>query len=441
MCRWLDPPTLPSGTGGSGMRDASLGAEDRFRFLASVALSDGVLTHGEAQLLLFFANNLGLSRAYAGELLTALRIGHSAINLSPAAASDDLFEDLIAMVFADGRASATELSYLHALATSCGYPPQRIADLVSDVVTGVSRPAPAEAPQDPKPASRSLAPLAQVANYTLGEELGRGAAGVVYQARHQLLDREAAIKLFPSCDRSGAAARRSFLAEVKAATKLSHRNILPTLDAGEVEGRPYLVMELVPRGETFQSRLDRAEVFGAREAAHALAAVARAVHYAHSEGLLHRDLKPGNVLVPSDGEPRLGDFGLVSERGEEASRGKLVGTPSFMSPEQIRGQALDARSDVYGLGATLYSMLTGAPPFAASGLVELAVKVIQEAPDAPSKRRPGVPAALDEVCLRCLSKSPDDRYNDAGALERDLERIAGGTLFEKISRRLGRKPL
>ncbi|MBL4845072.1 MAG: serine/threonine protein kinase [Planctomycetes bacterium] len=297
-------------------------------------------------------------------------------------------------------------------------------------------------PPDRRAASgRWTAPLEQVANYTLGAELGRGAAGVVYQGRHRLLDREAAIKLFPACDRRGKAKQTSFLREVKAATKLSHPNILPTFDAGEVDGLPYLVMELVPDGETFQRRLDRDELFEPREAARAMAVVARAVHYAHSEGLLHRDLKPANVLVPADGVPRLGDFGLVSERGEEASHGKLTGTPPYMSPEQISGQALDVRSDVYGLGATLYSLLTGAPPFTAEGVVELAVKVLEEEPEAPSKRRPGLSPALDEVCLRCLNKSPDDRYRDAAALEPDLERVASGSLFQKISRRLRRKPI
>lgn len=423
------------------MGDATLGPADRFRFLAAVALSDGVLTQGEAQLLLFFANKLGLSRAYAGDVLNSLRRGHAALNLSPGAASDDLFRDLIAMVFADGRASATELSYLEALAKSCGFPPQRVSELVVDLVTSVARPAAAKPPVSRAPLAGPPPPVEQIANYTLGAELGRGAAGVVYHARHRLLNREAAVKLFPACERTGPATRRTFLREVLAATKLSHPHILPTLDAGEAEGRPYLVMELVPAGETLQRQLDRGELPDPRQAATTMAAVARAVHYAHGEGLLHRDLKPANVLLPLDGQPRLGDFGLVSERGEEASRGKLIGTPPFMSPEQIRGAALDQRSDVYGLGATLYSLLTGEPPFMAEGLIELAVKVLQDEPEPPSRRRSGVPAPLDEVCRRCLAKSPAERYSDAGALANELERIAAGTFFEQISRRLRKRSL
>tara|TARA_R110002072_G_scaffold2298_2_gene19095 strand:+ start:381 stop:1616 length:1236 start_codon:yes stop_codon:yes gene_type:complete len=411
------------------MANSSLSAADRFRFLAGVALSDGVLSPGEAQLLLSFANRLGLSRHYAGDLLIAIREGQALIDLPAGAGSDELFEDLVQMVFADGRASATEIRYVQALAESCGYPPQRVRDLVSDAMTGVSRRLPERAPVD------------RIANYALAEELGRGAAGVVYRGRHSLLQREAAIKLFPVCEKSGPAARRTFLREVKAAAKLVHPHILPTLDAGEADGLPYLVMELVPQGETFQRRLDRGQDFGGREAAEAVATVARAVHYAHGEGLLHRDLKPANVLVPRDGRPRLGDFGLVSERGEEASCGRLVGTPPYMSPEQISGKAVDPRSDVYGLGATLYALLTGHPPFSAEGLVELAVKVVQEQPLPPSARRPGVPPALDAVCLRCLEKSPNDRYANAGALASDLERVAAGSLLEKISRRLRRRKL
>ena len=424
------------------MEDATLGAADRFRFLAAVALSDGVLTQGEAQLLLFFANKLGLSRAYAGDLLVSLRSGHAALNLSRGAATDDLFRDLIAVVFADGRASATELSYLEALAKSCGYPPQRVSELVADLVTSIARPPAAEvAPAPRRSRVGPPPPVEHIANYTLGAELGRGAAGVVYHARHRLLNREAAVKLFPGCERTGPAARRTFLREVLAATKLSHPHILPTLDAGEVEGRPYLVMELVPAGETLQRRLDRGELLDPREAATTMAAVARAVHYAHGEGLLHRDLKPANVLLPLEGGPRLGDFGLVSERGEEVSRGKLIGTPPYMSPEQIRGGALDQRSDVYGLGATLYSLLTGEPPFMAEGLIEIAVKVLQDEPEPPSRRRSGVPAPLDEVCRRCLAKSPAERYPDAAALASILERIASGTFFEQISRRLRKRSL
>lgn len=389
-------------------------SEERFRLLAGVALADGVLSPGETQLLLEFACRLELGRQRAGRILNQLRID-GRVRLDPAADLDDaVFGDLIQMVFADGRASASEMSYLRSLAKHCGFARGRVDELLAESMLSTTT-------GQAKASGRQERAPRVVGNYEVGEELGRGAAGVVYHATHRLLGREVALKLFPICKKSGQARRSGFLREVRAAAKLSHPNILPTLDAGEAEGLPYLVMELVPGGETFQHRLEREGPFDSQEAARAIAAVARAVHYAHGEGLLHRDLKPGNVLVPEDGEPRLGDFGLVSEVGEAATRGRLVGTPAYMSPEQLRTEDLDPKSDIYSLGATLYTLLTGEPPFLADGLVELSVRVLQDTPEEPSRRRADIRPGVEALCMRCLAKEPAERPG-ADELAEGLER-------------------
>ncbi|MGE0707677.1 MAG: protein kinase [Planctomycetota bacterium] len=417
---------------------------ERFRHLAAVALADGELSTGETQLLLHFAIELGLGRERGGRLLREVLAGQ--LPAIRARAGEGWLEDLVAMVLADGRATKEELTYVRALCSSSGVPTGRLEELLADAMLGragvtsagtqASKPSatsrPASRAPEPEP------PPPEVGNYTLGRELGRGAAGVVYQGRHKLLGHEVAIKLFPSSESTRPAQRERFLREVRAAARLKHPHILPTLDAGEADEVPYLVMELVPEGETFQSRLDRGESFEPLEAARALGQIAAAVSYAHGEGLLHRDLKPGNVLVPRDGQPRLGDFGLLGEVGEAATGGRLVGTPPFMAPEQMRGVPGDRLSDVYGLGATLYTLLTGEPPFEAEGLVQLAVRVIQDPPEPPSARRRGVPPALDQVVLRCLEKEPAQRYPDAAALATDLERVTRreSSLLGKLSRRL-----
>ncbi len=262
----------------------------------------------------------------------------------------------------------------------------------------------------------------RVGPYELQGELGRGAAGAVYRARDPRTGQEVALKLLAAANDERS--RRRFELEARALVRLRHPNVAAMLDAGEEAGRPWLALELV-RGRSLQARLDREGPLRAREAAALVLGLARGLAHAHAMGVLHRDLKPGNVLLPDDGgPPRLVDFGVAGFQ-EELSRsrltrtGSLLGTPGYWSPEAARGEAgaAGAPADVYGLGALLYAALTGGPPHTAVSLPELLVRTEHERPAPATSDR-----ALERLVQRCLAKRPEDRPPSADAVAEALAR-------------------
>jgi serine/threonine-protein kinase len=257
-------------------------------------------------------------------------------------------------------------------------------------------------------------------DFTLLEEVGRGGMGVVYRARQTSLHRTVALKVIRGGERD------RFQFEAEAAAKLDHPGIVPVYGVGEQDGEPYLCMKYV-EGTTL-ARLVADHPLPPREAARYLAQVARAVHFAHENGILHRDLKPANVLIDRQGHPYVTDFGLAKQVAggpQLTASNAILGTPSYMPPEQASGRRgqLGAASDVYALGAVLYELLTGRPPFRAATPVDTLLLVLDQEPVPPRQLNPQVDRALELICLKCLQKHADLRYPSAAALADDLDRF------------------
>jgi formylglycine-generating enzyme required for sulfatase activity/predicted Ser/Thr protein kinase len=290
-----------------------------------------------------------------------------------------------------------------------------------------------DAPPPPeRPAGGTLDALGP---YTLQEELGRGGMGVVYRATDGRLQREVAVKTLVAGEHASPELIARFVREAQAAAKLgSHPHIVPVLDVGRESSRHYIVMEFVD-GDSLEHLIDEGAI-PVRHAARYAAKVARAVQHAHDNGVYHRDLKPANVMVGGDNEPRLTDFGLARFTGGEHQRltqsGALVGTPHYMAPEQVQGDydAIDHRTDVYGVGAILYEMLTDAPPFGGGGTPDIIRKVVLDPPRAPRRANPGVPRDLETICLKALEKPKERRYQSAAALADELDRWLRGEPIE-----------
>jgi tetratricopeptide (TPR) repeat protein len=275
--------------------------------------------------------------------------------------------------------------------------------------------------------------LLEVEGYELLGVLGRGGAGVVYQARQVALDRLVALKVLVTGVHAGQDELARFRSEAEAVARLQHPNIVQIYDVGDTNGRPYLALEFMAGGSLAARLADKPQP--PREAAEMVRTLARAVHHAHVNHILHRDLKPGNVLLAADGTPKVADFGLAKRldldtvaQARLTPTGAIVGTPSYMAPEQASGVAkhLGPSVDIYALGAILYEMLTGRPPFLGETLTDTLYQVLDMEPIAPRRLQPSVPRDLETICLRCLQKRPGSRYSSAAALADDLERFLDG---------------
>ncbi|MCO5168363.1 MAG: protein kinase [Planctomycetes bacterium] len=267
------------------------------------------------------------------------------------------------------------------------------------------------------------APSRRVGGYELLNELGRGGMGSVWRARSLALGREVALKLLTAADDPELVER--FQLEARAAARLKHPNVVGVHEVGR-EGRTwFLAMDLV-EGESLRARIVRDGPLPPREAARVLEAVGRALHHAHGLSVIHRDVKPHNIMLAADGTPLLTDFGLAKDIGASGvtATGDVLGTPAYMAPEQAMGDParVDRRADVYALGATLYEALTGRPPFAGPSAMNVLRQVIEDEPSPPSRRRPGLDRDLEAICLKCLEKEPAARYDTAGLAAGDLAR-------------------
>jgi WD40 repeat protein/tRNA A-37 threonylcarbamoyl transferase component Bud32 len=290
--------------------------------------------------------------------------------------------------------------------------------------TSVLPPAETSAESHPVPPPAGIP--GRVGGYTILEEVGRGGMAVVYRARQARPDRIVALKVLLAGSHSGAERLARFVAEAEALARLGHPHIVQVYEAGEQEGLPYLALEFCAGG-SLSRRLSGVPQSPAA-AARLVEQLARAVAHAHQAGVIHRDLKPGNILLTADGQPKVSDFGLAKAEGPElTATGAVLGTPSYMAPEQATGsRAVGPAADVYALGAILYALLTGRPPFQGATALETLEQVRGHEPVSPRRLQPKVPRDLETICLKCLEKEPAKRYAGAGALAEDLERFAAG---------------
>src|SRR5947199_3081285 len=267
--------------------------------------------------------------------------------------------------------------------------------------------------------------LKDFGDYELLEEIGRGGQGVVYRARQKSLNRIVALKVIGLAHWATEAHVKRFRMEAEAAAHLDDPGIVPIYEIGERDGACYFSMKFIEGGQL--DTITASEVMPLRKAAELMAKLARTVHYAHEHGILHRDIKPGNIMVDRKGEPHLTDFGLarlVETESNVTRTLEVLGTPSYMAPEQAAGNKaqLTSTTDVYGLGAVFYQLLTGHPPFAGGTTYETIKLVLDTEPRQPRLWNSKIDRDLSTICLKCLEKDPKRRYFSAFALAEDLER-------------------
>jgi eukaryotic-like serine/threonine-protein kinase len=269
-----------------------------------------------------------------------------------------------------------------------------------------------------------------VAGYQILGELGRGGMGVVYKARQRGLQRLVALKMILAGNHAGEVQLARFKTEAEAVARLQHPNIVQIHEIGEHEGLPYFSLEFVDGGA-----LDKKTggiPHAPRDAAQMIETLARAMHFAHKQGIVHRDLKPANILMTQEGVPKIADFGLAKllEDGDspQTKSGTIMGTPSYIAPEQARGdiRLVGPLSDLYSLGTILYELLTGRPPFQGSSAMDTVAKVTRDEPVPPGRLQPKTPLDLETICLKCLQKDPAKRYANCFELGEDLHRFLTG---------------
>lgn len=275
--------------------------------------------------------------------------------------------------------------------------------------------------------------------YVLEAEIGRGGMGIVYRATRTSDGEQVAIKMILKGDFASEAEQQRFDAEAQAAAKLSHPNIIPIYEIGEFDGRSFFCMRLI-QGQSLAERLVRGPMPTER-AASVMHDISSAIEYAHQQGVLHRDLKPSNIMLDDEGAAYVADFGLAkvidSRQATLTKTGAIMGTPSYMAPEQAAGERgrVSASTDVYALGAILYHILTGRPPFLGSSPIETVMMVLETDPVAPRAINQRADRKLDMICMRCLQKPPDLRYGSAHDLNLDIDAFLGN---RPISARVGR---
>lgn len=280
----------------------------------------------------------------------------------------------------------------------------------------------------------------QLGPYRIVSEIARGGMGVVLRGHHEVLARDVAIKLLLPTAKGDRECFERFLLEAKATARLRHPGIVAIHDvARDPEGTPYLVMDLI-EGETLRERIRKQGALAPREVAEIMGTVAEAVAHAHEQGILHRDLKHDNVILDQAGRPHLTDFGLAKLVQQDApagaqpegrllgaklemgltNEGAVMGTPRFMSPEQVRGHTLTVAADIWALGVMLYEALTGKAPFMDKTVIGIFERIIKQDPTPPSQINPLIPARLERICLRCLQKDPSERPGSAAEVAREL---------------------
>src|SRR5207302_2942332 len=275
-----------------------------------------------------------------------------------------------------------------------------------------------------KKAAGAVELLGELGDYELLEEVGRGGQGVVFRARQKSLNRTVALKVISLGQWASKAHLKRFRLEAEAAARLEHPGIVPIHEVGEHDGYCYYSMKFVEGGQL--DEVVRRAPMSIRHAAELIAKVARTVQHAHEHGILHRDLKPGNILIDQKGEAHLTDFGLARLVETESTMTRtleVLGTPSYMAPEQAAGNntQLTGATDVYGLGAVFYQLLTAQPPFAGGTTYETIKLLLDTEPRQPRLLNPKIDRDLSTICLKCLEKHPERRYSSALALAEDLE--------------------
>ncbi len=294
--------------------------------------------------------------------------------------------------------------------------------------------------------------LPQIPGYVCEDMIGRGGMGVVYRARQVALNRPVALKMIVTGRHATLQQLARFHIEAEALACLTHENIVRIYEFGEHESGPYLALEFV-EGQSLDERL-REKTYTPKEAARLCLLLARAMHLAHSRGVVHRDLKPANILLTETGLPKITDFGLakrLSENSQWTKTDSVMGTPYYMAPEQASGdtQAVGPLADVYSLGTILYELLTGNPPFTGENMAELLNQICTQPPKSIRKQHPEVPKDLETICLRCLEKDAGKRYQTAEDLADDLERFLDSRPIlarpigptERIAKWVKRRPL
>ena len=280
-------------------------------------------------------------------------------------------------------------------------------------------------PGAPIEESVSASSSTRLGDYELLEEIARGGMGVVYRARQVSLNRIVAVKMILAGQGASPQFLQRFRTEAEAVAKLQHSNIVAIHEVGEHEGRQFFSMEYVDGPNLLD--LVRQKPLEAKRAAGYVQAVAEAIHYAHQQGVLHRDLKPSNVLIGASDQPKITDFGLAKVLASDTEltlSGQVLGTPHYLPPEQASGKRgqVGPWSDVYGLGAILYYLLTGRPPFQAQELTDVLDQVLHREPVSPRLLNPSVPRDLETICLKCLEKETHRRYASAREVAADLGR-------------------
>ena len=263
--------------------------------------------------------------------------------------------------------------------------------------------------------------------YELLSEIARGEMGIVYKAKQTTLNRTVALKMILASRTASEKDIERFHTEAEAAAHLDHPGIVPIFQVGECDGQHFFSMAFV-NGESLASKLNDGPC-SSRQAAELLKTVADAVQYAHNQGVIHRDLKPANILLDENGQPRVTDFGLAKRvecDSKLTATGEVVGTPSYMSPEQATMSDIEATTDVYALGGILYCLLTGRPPFQGESVFATLMQVINQEPISPHQLNPSVSRELETICLKCLQKKPRHRYQSCQELSDELTRFLEG---------------